>query len=1162
MDALTWEETAVLGEALSHPSPAVRLAALRALVRLPLEVAIWQELSAYVDDLLGQQPEGELFQNQTLKGIPFKDVLETAVFIPTRSIRERLYEFLSADDAHVRGTTARALTAARDPAAVKQFVWEIEDSRQSNPEELAELLSLLDVSGFVGEVRAAYDRAVEPDTRFWFALALAKAGQTQPLEQVLADLAAGIIELESTWGDPVLFSDKLFARGPFPENIRMVLESYSSLEDTSTLVNQIAADLSRAGQLAEESTAEEPEIDHLLEDPALQALSEQVTSQFLDAGELDEDILQKALQPELLRYLPADIAARLVTALFGQALLNPASGFFGNEIVLAIYETKSAFTPDIKDLYQLYRTALDREGDDEANLPPWGFRWQIAWTVSRAPLSWVIRELRDPLRSGNEPQIVPAAQLIEEVARYAAQEFPPIFGGGSSPVEVIPSSALIDDSGHGGDAHAANGGNGGADEGIETGSIPDYVLEDLATEDPEEGSDEPRTRGFGFVDPQEEGEKAFDDPSDTVDPRYSYDLEEFEYADDGEEAGGPSGGEGVLERTDWSPFSGKARERKVNTGFSFAEHPDEDLWGNLPLKAGGEYFFWLSIGPRDIASLETGPTPEVHVPLDAKITVALFGFKDGLILTPGADVGELRERGGLAMEPTRQPLGEQAPATSKIEERLYFPINAPLIPGKYQMRCNLYWGQILLQSRLVEAEVEYEPIQLGEREAAAINVTADYTIAPSLNPSHLRQLPEHRLSVLMNQNGDGTHSFHFLGAENGRVFKNDDIRFGENELQDMITTARKKLRRVSWGTEEEWDEEVDDYLYQDRQVRIDRLKADLFNMAQWGYAFYDALIQKIAGREMDEYDLQDLMKKPGIVQIALKESPSYILPISLIYDHELDVGAPELSLCQTFEGALASGQALETLACFQGNCPSSADRTVICPSGFWGFRHYLGTPLTVVDSLETEEQNGVGRDVPPTIEVEGDLRVAVGVATNLVFTETHIDTLRHLRAGTNLDYADNRKRVFEVLRGTPHVVYFYCHGGYAGSAPYLQVGGDSSQTIDPSNIRTYRIRWASPRPLVFINGCHTTSVSPLQALDFIKPFVTRARCAGVIGTEITIFEELATTFAEACLSRFYAGEGIGMAIRNARLTLLQEGNPLGLVYIPFVMAGLHLVAKR
>ena len=40
---------------------------------------------------------------------------------------------------------------------------------------------------------------------------------------------------------------------------------------------------------------------------------------------------------------------------------------------------------------------------------------------------------------------------------------------------------------------------------------------------------------------------------------------------------------------------------------------------------------------------------------------------------------------------------------------------------------------------------------------------------------------------------------------------------------------------------------------------------------------------------------------------------------------------------------------------------------------------------------------------------------------------------------------------------------------------------------------------------------------------------------------------------------FMAGQSIGAAVRGARLALLKQGNPLGLIYIPFVVPGLRLI---
>ena len=94
---------------------------------------------------------------------------------------------------------------------------------------------------------------------------------------------------------------------------------------------------------------------------------------------------------------------------------------------------------------------------------------------------------------------------------------------------------------------------------------------------------------------------------------------------------------------------------------------------------------------------------------------------------------------------------------------------------------------------------------------------------------------------------------------------------------------------------------------------------------------------------------------------------------------------------------------------------------------------------------------------------------------------------------------------------------------------------------------------------VFINGRHPTALEPETALDLVNGFVEASRAAGIIGAEITIFEPIAVTFAEECLRRFLVErQTIGEAIRGARLRMLQAGNPLGLVYIPYVMAGLKL----
>lgn len=602
-----------------------------------------------------------------------------------------------------------------------------------------------------------------------------------------------------------------------------------------------------------------------------------------------------------------------------------------------------------------------------------------------------------------------------------------------------------------------------------------------------------------------------------------------------------------------SPTVGPAK-RVVNTWFSPRAHPDEHIKATMPLRSGATVYFCLNIDRPEGKSIEVTPMDIPPVSARSRLTVAVFGFRNELKPQRGADVGELEVQEDGSVVVARQPLQAVTPRSHHLERDLYFPIRVPNRPGTFRLRCNIYLGQLLLQTRIVFARAMSRPRRVP-RGKKALRSVVDYTLARTLSPAYLNELPEHRLSLLLNDNGDGTHSFHFFGADDQTPFKQDDVRFQESELQGMISQARGTLRQASWESDQEWDDKKHQYRYKDQQLDLARLKVDLINLAGWGYEFYTAICGRLAGGDEREAkkaarELQELMRRPGSVQIALKQSARYILPAALIYDYPLDVGASQIALCPSFEAALRGGQPLEDLACFDGACPSHGNLRAVCPSGFWGFRHDLGLPLSVKNAP----------DVPTQIKCGPKFSMAVGVASDLQLFNGHVKNLIKLREG--IEWTDQRDKFFDWLKAYPDIVYFYCHGGLVRNAPYLQLGPkDNPGLVQRSNLYAYEIVWEQPRPLVFINGCHTTAVEPLQALEFITPLVTYSQAAGVIGTEITIFEELATVFAEECFQRFFAGEPIGRAVRRARLRLLAEGNPLGLVYIPFVIAGLRLVEQ-
>jgi hypothetical protein len=452
-----------------------------------------------------------------------------------------------------------------------------------------------------------------------------------------------------------------------------------------------------------------------------------------------------------------------------------------------------------------------------------------------------------------------------------------------------------------------------------------------------------------------------------------------------------------------------------------------------------------------------------------------------------------------------------------------------------------------VQSRLITVLIDQD--DYARPEAVLVSVL-DYNLSRDLNGHQLAGMGENKLSIMLNDNGNGTHGFRFFGENE---FKND-AEFSEGELTDLLNTARAGLRKVAWG---------DDEPYQPgKKYRLggalnkDRLRGDLIILALRGYRFYDALINRLAGDIDKAWELADMMLQTGQVQIASKKNANLVIPAALFYDQPLDDGIPvgQLSICAAFMAALDGDAPLADTPCFQGQCPSHNDIKVICPSGFWGFRHELGLPVTVDEAPDT----------PVTIPSTGTPSLAVNVSTDPNFVERIGHEKRLQAMGFGWHYADERDESIELMQQLMNdidsqVFYFYCHGGLHENLPYLSVGKPGSERITPSLIRTLRIRWRKRRPLVFINGCHTTQLTPENAFDLVGGFIDNAGAAGVIGTEITIFEPIAVQFSEEFFRRFLLEkETLGAAIRGARLEMLKSGNPLGLVYIPFALPGLRL----
>src|SRR6266516_5850297 len=184
--------------------------------------------------------------------------------------------------------------------------------------------------------------------------------------------------------------------------------------------------------------------------------------------------------------------------------------------------------------------------------------------------------------------------------------------------------------------------------------------------------------------------------------------------------------------------------------------------------------------------------------------------------------------------------------------------------------------------------------------------------------------------------------------------------------------------------------------------------------------------------------LARLMRKPGLVQVALGASPRYLLPLALMYDYDLDTGAPRdrYKICSTFLRAAARESSLHGSPCFSGSCPTRTEcdaSVTICPSGLWGFRHRIGVPLSA-GSLDLE--------APTEILWEDQLRITAARSTDPAFRlwRAHEQKLKTVFGNASWECAESNNEALRLLKErNSHMVYFYCHGGTSGNIPYLQM---------------------------------------------------------------------------------------------------------------------------
>lgn len=369
--------------------------------------------------------------------------------------------------------------------------------------------------------------------------------------------------------------------------------------------------------------------------------------------------------------------------------------------------------------------------------------------------------------------------------------------------------------------------------------------------------------------------------------------------------------------------------------------------------------------------------------------------------------------------------------------------------------------------------------------------------------------------------------------------------------------------------------EINRYLPGGNCHSVEQYTRDLIRLAQVGTKLYNAVFEHSS--QQVQRALPELIRHeaqrgtPAVLSVAQTGaiSPAAdLVPWASIYDLPIDPDADdeEYEFCRSVEEFGPGGNQPPVPA----HCPHSDDsghQDMICPFGFWG--------MSCVIELPPATERGV-RDFVSDRAVPVAVEAAVDTGLNSALRSKHDHRLQELAAANHasarMHDIPDRNRLRELLSGeTMDIAYLYSHGSVDKEVTGLSAGtkltfGKAKVTADTIiNWSRNRAAWPPPhwderRPLVVLNGCHTTEKVSRMLAGFVPAFVRSAGASGVVGTETAIDQDVANVAGELLIEQLLGGATVGAAIRAMRWHLLAKGNVMGLTYTPHCLAGLRMRA--
>ncbi|MDG6106995.1 hypothetical protein Daura_27915 [Dactylosporangium aurantiacum] len=336
------------------------------------------------------------------------------------------------------------------------------------------------------------------------------------------------------------------------------------------------------------------------------------------------------------------------------------------------------------------------------------------------------------------------------------------------------------------------------------------------------------------------------------------------------------------------------------------------------------------------------------------------------------------------------------------------------------------------------------------------------------------------------------------------------------------------------------------------------LAADLHGLAVAGREAYVAMFPDAARRRSlrDRLALGRGDGLPGTIQVARTANSRVAVPWQLLYELPVPDRLADATICP--------GLADLERDPFRVRCRLEDDpghhgpHGVVCPFGFWGVAYRLEVPPW---SRGADLAERTGADAPATVLAAVN-RAAVGAGW-----DPHRAALDRICRPPEALVVTSTAALRAAAVAGVDLLYFLCHGRrephWLGGPDRVELELGPADRITPQGVADWAelsppVRWATRRPLVVLNGCHTGEVLPATLAEFVSAFVGSLGAAGVLTTEVAIDSGLACHAVELLLSHLWTGDGVGLALWRVRRQLLARGNVMGLAYSAYCDVNLRL----